>query len=71
MGCSMVRMCRASRALISWIRAAMVVDLPDPVGPQTRMRPRRASVSALTSKIDMRRIVTSLGTDVRELRQAR
>ena len=39
MGCSRVRMWRASERLSSWTRAATVLDLPEQVGPATSTRP--------------------------------
>ena len=44
-GSSIVRMCSARLRLISSIIAASVVDLPEPVGPVTRTRPRGFSAS--------------------------
>ena len=38
-GLSTVMMCRVSVRLISWINAASVEDLPQPVGPLTRINP--------------------------------
>ena len=40
MGSSMVMMCSSRVSLISSIMAASVVDLPEPVGPVTRTKPR-------------------------------
>ena len=45
----MVRMCRAAVWLMWSIIAASVVDLPLPVGPVTRTRPRSSSASCLNS----------------------
>src|SRR6478735_56415 len=44
-GSSMVRMCSARSVLILSSIAASVVDLPEPVGPVTRTRPRGRSAS--------------------------
>jgi len=44
-GLSSVRMLRARFALISSSSAARVVDLPDPVGPETMTRPLAGSIS--------------------------
>ena len=44
-GSSIVRMCSARVRLTSSIIAASVVDLPEPVGPVTRTRPRGFSAS--------------------------
>ena len=48
-GSSMVRMCSCRSRLILSIMAASVVDLPLPVGPVTRIRPRGLSHSFSTT----------------------
>ena len=48
MGSSMVMMCSWRSLLILSIIAASVVDLPEPVGPVTRMSPRGFSQSLVT-----------------------
>ena len=45
----MVRMCSWRSRLILSIIAASVVDLPEPVGPVTRIRPRGLSASLATT----------------------
>src|SRR5215468_7449619 len=49
MGSSMVIMCSSRSLLILSSIAASVVDLPEPVGPVTRISPRGLSQSALTT----------------------
>src|ERR1035437_9463611 len=49
MGLSIVTMCRVSVSLISWINAARVEDLPEPVAPLTRIKPLWPAISFLKS----------------------
>ena len=49
MGSSIVTMCLACVSLIESIMAAIVVVLPDPVGPVTSTRPRGSSVRRRTT----------------------
>ena len=48
-GSSIVTMCSLRSVLMKSIMLASVVDLPEPVGPVTRTRPRGLRASAVTT----------------------
>ena len=60
-GSSMVTMCSARSRLILSIIAASVVDLPEPVGPVTRIRPRgfSHSRSMIVGRLSSRKVLIS------------
>src|SRR6266446_3786493 len=71
-GSSIVRMCSERFRLISSMMAASVVDLPEPVGPVTRTRPRGFSASwcRVAGMPSSSSVLISAGNRVREVELA-